>query len=232
VSIERGTTRERILKAAWALLDSNPGVAARMSDIAREAGVSRQALYLHFPSRTELFIAATRHQDAVYGLHAMLDAGICSGAITNLKTRGLVAAPLIHQDEVFGVQRMLDESRAAETGLARLDAFIAAWCAYIPRIFGVAKTLMVMKETDADAAGAWAARMADMREGCAAAVLALERDGMLADGFTVAEATDMLWSLLSVDIWESLTRNRGWDQARYVAAMRLMARRGLTRAAP
>jgi len=197
VSIEKGTTRERILKAAWALLDSNPGVAARMSDIAREAGVSRQALYLHFPSRTELFIATTKYQD-----------------------------------EVFGVQRMLDESRAAETGLARLDAFIAAWCAYIPRIFGVAKTLMVMKETDADAAGAWAARMADMREGCAAAVLALERDGMLADGFTVAEATDMLWSLLSVDIWESLTRNRGWDQARYVAAMRLMARRGLTRAAP
>lgn len=197
MSIERETTRERILKAAWALLDSNPGVAARMSDIARRAGVSRQALYLHFPSRTELFIATTKYQD-----------------------------------EVFGVQRMLDESRAAETGLARLDAFIAAWCAYIPRIFGVAKTLMVMKETDADAATAWAARMADMREGCAAAVEALDRDGMLADGFTAAEATDMLWSLLSVDMWEALTRSRGWDQARYVAAMNLMARRGLTRAMP
>jgi len=36
-----------------------------MSDIAKEAGVSRQAIYLHFPSRSELLIETTRYIDEV-----------------------------------------------------------------------------------------------------------------------------------------------------------------------
>lgn len=192
MSSENLSTRTRILEAAWDLLESNPGVAARMSDIARKAGVSRQALYLHFPSRTELFIAATKHKDAQ-----------------------------------FRIDDMLAESRAATTGAARLDAFVAAWGNFIPRIFGVAKTLMVMKETDEDAARAWAERMADMKEGCTAAVAALARDGALDPGLTEAEAADLLWTLLSVPNWESLTQVCGWDQARYVAQMQETARRVL-----
>lgn len=34
-----------------------------MGDIATETGISRQAVYLHFASRTELLVAATRHLD-------------------------------------------------------------------------------------------------------------------------------------------------------------------------
>ncbi|GAW33054.1 DNA-binding transcriptional repressor AcrR [Roseovarius sp. A-2] len=184
------TTRDRILNAAWTLLESNPGVAARMSDIAKKAGVSRQALYLHFPNRTELFIAVTRHQDAV-----------------------------------FGVQDMLAASRAAETGEERLRAFITAWGNYIPRIFGVAKTLLVMSETDVDAAQAWNERMADMHEGCAAAVTALARDGVLAMDET--EAADLLWTLLSIPTWEYLTRLCGWPQERYLSEITRLARLGL-----
>lgn len=184
-------TRSRILDAAWKLLESNPGVAARMSDIAKEAGVSRQALYLHFPNRTELFIATTKHQD-----------------------------------EVFCVDDMLAASRSAKSGLERLDAFIEAWGNYIPRIFGVAKTLMVMQETDEDAASAWAERMQDVREGCAAAVDALNRDGMLKGEFE--EATDLLWTLLSISNWEQLTVTCGWPQEKYIQAMKDIARSTLT----
>ncbi|MFC1795838.1 TetR/AcrR family transcriptional regulator, partial [Pseudomonadota bacterium] len=36
-----------------------------MGDIARQAGISRQAVYLHFASRTDLLVAATRHLDQV-----------------------------------------------------------------------------------------------------------------------------------------------------------------------
>ena len=39
-------TRTRILKACWTLLEQGPDAPARMSDIARAAGVSRQAVYL------------------------------------------------------------------------------------------------------------------------------------------------------------------------------------------
>lgn len=192
MSSENSPTRLRILKAAWELLETSPGVAARMSDIAKKAGVSRQALYLHFPNRTELFIATTKHQD-----------------------------------DVFGVQDMIDTSRKATTGLERLDAFIEAWGNYIPKIFGVAKTLMVMQATDEDAARAWGERMADMREGCAAAIEALDREGHLTQGLDAATATDILWTLLSISNWELLTQSCGWSQAKYIVQITDIANKTL-----
>lgn len=64
-------TRKRILDAAWSLLEAGER-AVRMSDIARAAGVSRQALYLHFPSRADLLVATTRHVDEAKDIDARL----------------------------------------------------------------------------------------------------------------------------------------------------------------
>lgn len=58
-------TRNKILGAAWALLEGEQGASVRMSDIAKKAGISRQAVYLHFPTRAELLIATTRYVDEV-----------------------------------------------------------------------------------------------------------------------------------------------------------------------
>ena len=63
MSSEMNPTRERILDSTLQLLESGGGSKVRMSDIARQAGVSRQAVYLHYPSRAELLVAATRHLD-------------------------------------------------------------------------------------------------------------------------------------------------------------------------
>lgn len=43
-----------------------------MADIAKEAGVSRQAIYLHFPNRAELLVATTRHIDTVKNIDQRL----------------------------------------------------------------------------------------------------------------------------------------------------------------
>lgn len=64
-------TRTRILETAWKLLESGDK-AVRMSDIAKAVGISRQALYLHFPNRADLLIAVTRHIDAVKNVDAQL----------------------------------------------------------------------------------------------------------------------------------------------------------------
>ena len=40
-----------------------------MSDIAKAAGISRQALYLHFASRADLLVATTHYIDEIRGLH-------------------------------------------------------------------------------------------------------------------------------------------------------------------
>lgn len=45
-----------------------------MADIAKAAGVSRQAVYLHFPTRSDLLIATTRHLDEVNDVDARLAA--------------------------------------------------------------------------------------------------------------------------------------------------------------
>ena len=71
MSSELNPTRDRILKAAWTLLEDGASQ-VRMSDIAKAAGISRQALYLHFPNRADLLVATTRHIDAVNRVDALL----------------------------------------------------------------------------------------------------------------------------------------------------------------
>ena len=71
MSSNRINTKSRILEVTWRLLE-NGNKAIRMADIAKAAGVSRQALYLHFPSRAELHIATTRHIDKVKNVDARL----------------------------------------------------------------------------------------------------------------------------------------------------------------
>lgn len=65
-------TRVKILEATWRLLERNRGQGVRMVDIAKAAGISRQAVYLHFSSRTKLMIATSRYVDEVKGLNERL----------------------------------------------------------------------------------------------------------------------------------------------------------------
>jgi len=183
-------TRTRILKATLDLLEAGQGKGVRMTDIARSAGISRQAVYLHFSTRAELLIATTHYVDALKGSEARLVA-----------------------------------SRTARNGIERLEAFIAAWGGYLPEIYGIARALLAMRDTDEAAKDAWDKRMQDMREGCEAAINALAADGKLSPAQTPQEATDILWTMLSVRNWEQLTIACGWSQARYVEAITAMARR-------
>ena len=190
-------TRNRILKAALELLENGPRQQTRMSDIAKRAGVSRQAVYLHFANRADLLVAAT-----------------------------------CYLDEITEVDARLAQSRSAKTGPERLDAFIEAWGAHIPQIYGVAQALLAMRGTDEAADLAWDNRMQAVRHGCAAAVAALERDHLLGADHTSKQATDILWTLLSVRNWEHLTRDCGWSQADYIKKIKLLARRVLLAAPP
>jgi len=183
-------TQKRILKATWTLLENSPAKGVRMSDIAKQANISRQAVYLHFSTRAELLIATTRYID-----------------------------------EVKGVETRLAQSRGAVSGVERLDAFIEAWGSYIPEIYGVVKALLAMKDSDEAAAQAWDDRMQAVRDGCDAAIKALAADGALNADHTPEQATDMLWTMLSVRNWEQLTVECGWSQSQYIEKMRALAQR-------
>jgi AcrR family transcriptional regulator len=190
MSSDNPETRNRILKAALRLLEASQGKGVRMTDIAKRAGITRQALYLHFSTRAELLIATTHYLD-----------------------------------ELKGTEERLVPSRAAQSGIERLDAFIEAWGTYIPEIYGIAKALLAMRDTDEAAAKAWDERMQDMREGCEAAINALNSDNMLSPDHSPNQATDILWTMLSVRNWEQLTIECGWPQEKYIETLKSLARR-------
>lgn len=183
-------TRTRILQTTVKILEAQGGQGVRMGDIAKATGISRQAVYLHFASRTELLVATTRYLD-----------------------------------QQLDVDSRLAASRAATSGVQRLVLFIETWGNYIPEIYGVAKALMLAQTTDEAAAAAWRDRMAAVRDGCRAAVEAIHADHHLATGWTPEQATDALWTLLSVSNWEALTRDCGWSNQQYVERMQQMAAR-------
>ena len=192
MSSENSETRKKILETTWKLLESGGPSAVRMSDIAKSTGISRQAVYLHFPSRAELLIATTRYLD-----------------------------------EVKDVDARLEASRSAASGLERLDAYIEAWGNYIPEIYGVARALVAMQDTDEAARVAWKDRMDAVRDGSEAAVAALKKDGALSKDLTAREATDLLASLLSIEQWAQLREHGGWSQRRYITLMQRTARLSL-----
>lgn len=190
MSTQSEKTRTKILQATLDLLLAPDGTNTRMSDVAKRAGVSRQAVYLHFDNRADLLIAATK----------LLD--------DQLDADGRLAA-----------------SRAAQSGLQRLDAFVQAWGNYIPEIYGAARAIIAMARADDAAAAAWGERMRDMREGCAAAIDALNADKTLARDYTPQEATDQLWMMLSVANWEHATQTCNWSQEKYIKLLTISARR-------
>ncbi|MEM8664291.1 MAG: TetR/AcrR family transcriptional regulator [Pseudomonadota bacterium] len=192
MSSEESATKTKILDATLALLEDRSARPVRVADIAKRTGISRQAVYLHYPTRAELFVAAARRAD-----------------------------------EQADVDGHFAKSRAAVDGLEKLAAIISAWATYLPRILAIAQALRDLRGTDEGAAAAWQDRMEAMRSGCAATVQALERDGDLRRDFTKEEATDLLWTLLSVESFERLTLECGWTVDAVAQAWEKTARRTL-----
>lgn len=56
------------------LLEASSGKEVRMTDIAKATGISRQAVYLHFPTRSDLLIATTRYLDDLNDVDGQFDA--------------------------------------------------------------------------------------------------------------------------------------------------------------
>ncbi len=72
MSSKKINTKNTILETTWHLMEQSKGQGVSMSKIAKQAGVSRQALYLHFNSRVDLIIATVNYVDDIKGLQQRL----------------------------------------------------------------------------------------------------------------------------------------------------------------
>ena len=141
----------------------------------------------------------------------------------------LMVATARYGDEVRGLEKRLAGYRAATGGVERLEAFVEFWGIYIPEIYGIARALLAARETDKAVAAAWDDRMRVVQEACHDIVGRLRREGRLAAGWSLDEAGEMLWTMLSIGNWENLTLERGWPVSLYVARMKALTRRAFVR---
>ena len=175
-------TRTRILETAWRLVRDHGVATLTMADIADIAGISRQAVYLHFNSRTRLLIEMARYHDQ-------------AARITDRITKALGSAG---PAEALGI-------------------YVRTWCDYLPEILPVASVLSAAAMTDEAARAAWRDRMQFLRDrGGVRIVERLAAEGLLAEGWSVDEATDWLWSQLHPDNWRHLVEESKWYKRRYV----------------
>lgn len=141
----------------------------------------------------------------------------------------LMVATARYGDEVRGLDERLRRYRAATGGVERLEAFVEFWGNYVPEIYGIARALLAARETDEAVAAAWDDRMGVVHEACRNIVERLHRDGTLVPGWSIEEAADLLWTMLSISNWASLTLERGWPTSRYIGRMQELTKRTFVR---
>ena len=112
-------TRCRILQAAWELLEQQ-GAAVRLVDVAGKAGVSRQAVYLHFGDRSGLLVALVEFMDVSLGA-VQLRAHIHGGATGVESLRRWIQTMSWYTAKIDRVTQVLESSQYQDEALA------AAW---------------------------------------------------------------------------------------------------------
>ena len=128
-------------------------------------------------------------------------------------------------DEVKGLDERLKDFRAAETGVELLETCVEAWGNYIPDIYGLAKALLMARETDEAADAAWNDCMSCLHDACRIIIETLCGENLLASMWTSETAIEMLCTLLSIQMWEQLTADCGWSTLQYVDRMKALLKR-------
>lgn len=184
-------TRAAALDATWQLIEEAGPKRVTMASVAERAGISRRALYLHFPSRAELLLALHHHLDEVLDLEAS-------------------AAPI--RDAADGEEALVEfvgHLARFHTQIARIDLALLA----------------AAGDPEVDALLAKGAKM--WRDGCGYVVKRLATEGRLAEPWTVATATDLLWTFMFPETLQRLTTDRDWSVEQYRELLTVVVCRAL-----
>jgi AcrR family transcriptional regulator len=130
-------TRERILQATWKLLLEG-GAELRLADVAAQAGVSRQAVYLHFGDRTGLLLGLLAWVDETLKLHELL-ARVDQAKTGVQALERMVEVHAVYAPRIDAAARALEAHQSHDAAVAaalrdRLNLRRAAHRAVIARI--------------------------------------------------------------------------------------------------
>jgi AcrR family transcriptional regulator len=133
-------TRTEILDAAWELI-SKQGAEVSLTDIASIAGVSRQALYLHFGTRGGLLTEMVRRADERFGIEESFDHALRLPQPVS-RLNAMLNAWLDFVENIYPVARELIRLKATDP-----DAD-TAWSDRMDALKSAFTRLMVMMEDD------------------------------------------------------------------------------------
>ena len=128
-----------------------------------------------------------------------------------------------------GLYQRMEQISAAKSGTEMLQAYVDVWGNYIPEIYGIARALLRVKETDEAAAAAWYRCMGCLRDVCQEIVQTLDSEGRLTAVLSPDDAVDILLVMLSIEQWELLTRECRWSAEKYVKEMKKLLMRSFVK---
>jgi len=111
-------TRRRILDAAQRLVVKRGGADVTLAEVARAARVSRQAIYLHFADRAELFTAVVRHGDEQLGIPAAVERIMATPSGADA-IRAMIALQASLNPKIWPIARALEAVRRVDPAAER-----------------------------------------------------------------------------------------------------------------
>ncbi len=124
---------------------------------------------------------------------------------------GLLFELVKRADERFGIWDDFGAAMKEQNPAARLDAVLSAWLRFVPKIHPVATDLIRLRSGDRDAEIAWGDRMTDLLAFYRVLVTQLEKEKVLAKGWTVDTAADFIWVTSSMQSWDLYVNERFWS---------------------
>jgi AcrR family transcriptional regulator len=120
-----------------------------------------------------------------------------------------------HLDDGLGLPADIRAIEHAPTGIKMVEAIVAMQTRRNPALWAVARAVDAVRRTDAAAERAWQDRLQSRLRGCRAIVSRLQAEGRLRRGVDPSIATDLLWSMTSLRMWEDLVLERKWSPEQY-----------------
>ncbi|MBY5934751.1 TetR/AcrR family transcriptional regulator [Tateyamaria omphalii] len=142
---------------------------------------------------------------------------------------GLLVALVRRADERFEIKKQFDVALSLQQPKDRIVRTLQAWLAFVPKIYPVAKDLIRLRDTDADAATAWADRMDELREWLLDLMRSLQRDGALRDEWSPEHASQFFWVQTSVQAWGLLRKDCDWSEEAIATHLELVLTQSLLR---
>jgi AcrR family transcriptional regulator len=117
--------------------------------------------------------------------------------------------------ESYGTD-ILEGARTVADPVATIRNGITDQTRFHNRNAGLLRTFHAQAANDPDFRMVWDDRMQKRWEAINILVSRMEQQGQLAEGWTIEEATDWLWSLTNFRLYDEMVMQRGWDPERLI----------------